>query len=50
MLVFLMFGLWVVTVRGVVLASPTGVQAGTHKSSRGPILNIEVEGDCGGGD
>ena len=45
-----MFGLWVVTVRGVVIASPTGVQAGTRKSSRGPILKKEVEGDCGGGD
>ena len=50
MLVCFMFGLWVVTVRGVVIASPTGVQAGTRKSSRGPILNKEVEGDCGGGD
>ena len=48
MLVFFMFGLLVVAVRGVVIAYPTGVLTGTHKSSRGAILNTEVERDCGG--
>ena len=34
--------------RGDVKSPPTGVQKGTCKSSHGSILNVEVEGDCGG--
>ena len=47
---FFMFGLWVVVARGVVVAYAPAVQTRTRKSSRGPILNIEMEGDCDGSD
>ena len=35
--------------RGDVKSLPTGVQKETCNFSHGSILNVEVEGDCGGG-